>query len=104
MPSPEQYSAMRKRSLMQNRPDLYQALAKAKELESHLKEIGESAAAMEDRLFSQMQDKKPLPSEYLERVREIGRRQRSVLEIVMSELIHAPDLETERAMARGYYD
>ena len=104
MPSAEQYAEMRKRSLMRNRPDLYRAMMKSKELEPHLKEIGESAAAMEDNLLAQMQEKKPLPKEYLERVKAIGQNYRVVSEIVMHELIHEPDLETAKAMAQGGYD
>ena len=103
MPSPEQYAAMRKRSLLRNRPDLYRDLMKDKELGPHLKEIGEQASAMEANLFSQLEKQNPLPEDYLARVRELGRRQRQVLEIVMHELIHEPDLMTAKAMAQGGY-
>ena len=73
MPSVEQYAEMRRKSLQRNRPDLYRELAKAGELQSHLKEIGESASAMEANLFHQMEQKNPLPKDFLERVIFINR-------------------------------
>ncbi len=103
MPSPEQYAEMRRKSLQRNRPDLLRELSKAGELQSHLKEIGESASAMEANLFHQMEKKNPLPKDYLERVRELGRRGRQILEIVMHDRIHEPDAMTAKAMSQGGY-
>ena len=103
MPSPEQYAEMRRKSLQRNRPDLYREFAQEGELQSHLKEIGESASAMEAGMLSRMEKKNPLPEEYLERVRELGRRQRQVLEVVMNDLIHEPDAMTAKAMSQGGY-
>ena len=103
MSSPEQYAEMRKRSLQRNRPDLYREFQRAGDLQSHLKEIGEQASEMEDLLFHQLEKQNPLPEDYLERVRELGRRRRQVLEIVMHDRIHEPDLMTAKAMAQGGY-
>ncbi len=103
MPSPEQYAEMRKRSLQRNRPDLFRELSKAGELQSHLQETGEQASAMEANLFHQLDKKNPLPEDYLERVKELGRRYRQVLEVVMHDLIHEPDLMTANAMSQGGY-
>lgn len=103
MPSPEQYAQMKRKSLQRNRPDLLREFRQAGDLQSYLKEIGEQASAMEDNLFHQLEKKNPLPKDYLERVKELGRRQRQVLEIVMHDLIHEPDLMTANAMSRGYY-
>ncbi len=103
MPSPEQYAQMRQRSLQRNRPDLYREFQRAGNLQSYLKEIGEQASEMEDLLFLQLEQKKPLPEDYLERVKELGRRQRQVLEVVMNDLIHEPDAMTAKAMSQGGY-
>ncbi len=103
MPSPEQYAQMRKRSLQRNRPDLYREFQQAGELQSHLKETGESASAMEAGLLSRMEKKNPLPEDYLERVKELGRRYRQVQEVVMHDLIHEPDAMTAKAMSQGGY-
>ncbi len=103
MPSPEQYAQMRKRSLQRNRPDLYREFQRAGDLQSHLKEIGEQASEMEDLLFHQLEKQNPLPEDYLERVKELGRRQRQVQEVVMNDLIHEPDLMTANAIAQGGY-
>ena len=103
MPSPEQYAEMRKRSLQRNRPDLYREFQRAGELQSHLKETGESASAMEANLYHQMEKKNPLPKDYMERVRELGRRGRQIQEVVMHDLIHEPDEMTAKAMSQGGY-
>ncbi len=103
MPSPEQYAQMRRQSLQRNRPDLLREFGKAGELQSHLKEIGESASAMEANLFSQLEKQNPLPEDFLERVRELGRRRRQILEIVMNDLIHEPDAMTAKAISQGGY-
>lgn len=93
------YGSLRLEQLQQNRPQEFQSLSQRGELEQHCRQVDAQAREMKAKLLSELNAQQPNASP---EQREMLSRQAE--EIVLHDLVNAPDPETEKAEREGYTD
>lgn len=99
----KEWSARAAEHLKAHRPRTYRQLQDQGQLNSHLQQVGQDAATMEQEMERQYLEKNPPPEEYAARVAHLGTARQVAEEIVNQNLILVPDERDDRAMKRGAY-
>jgi len=99
------YRQLHEESLKQNRPEWYQQLQSAGNLQRHLDAVSQEAKELHQRLVSQLQAKQPYnPVEFPARETWEKYLNQVAREIVLYEVVLVKDQESEDAEQNGYRD
>lgn len=90
MPDKVTYVRLHKQFLQKHQPNLYRQMLAEGTLAEHLNSVGQAASEMDETLTTQMVTRKDLPTDYLERVKELEQVPHVVEEIVLAEVVHQP--------------